>query len=240
MSTVTPQSAHNLASRSRLYRTRRQGYEPSTVPPRIRRRDHGSWTRETEPQPETRRHDRAPARSRRLRPRHGAPRSQRKMTAATAFVANQQPDALRKQRGVLAPFGLRITRAMQPSAARGKTAECVAKHSSGVAPAGDALVAEGLVRIVGRQRPKAIVPVGAPAPGRLRQPRLRGRLATPPMHELCTLGRSRSRPTSLPLAKGRAAGGVRLPACAPCCEHKERRTPGATRAMQSRESRSAR
>jgi hypothetical protein len=44
-----------------------------------------------------------------------------------AFVANQQPDALRKQqRGVLAPFGLRIIPAMQPSAARGKTAECVA------------------------------------------------------------------------------------------------------------------
>jgi hypothetical protein len=42
-------------------------------------------------------------------------------------VANQQPDALRKQqRGGLAPFGLRIIRAMQPSAARGKTAECVA------------------------------------------------------------------------------------------------------------------
>ena len=43
------------------------------------------------------------------------------------IVANQQPDALRKQqRGVLAPFGLRIIRAMQPSAARGKTAESVA------------------------------------------------------------------------------------------------------------------
>jgi hypothetical protein len=46
---------------------------------------------------------------------------------ASPFVANQQPDALRKQqRGVLAPFGLRIIPAMQPSAARGKTAECVA------------------------------------------------------------------------------------------------------------------
>ena len=29
----------------------------------------------------------------------------------------------------LAPFGLRIIRAMQPSAAGGETAECVAKHS---------------------------------------------------------------------------------------------------------------
>ena len=48
---------------------------------------------------------------------------------AIAIVANQQPDALRKQqRGVLAPFGLRIIRAMQPSAARGKTAECVANQ----------------------------------------------------------------------------------------------------------------
>jgi hypothetical protein len=46
------------------------------------------------------------------------------------IVANQQPDALRKQqRGVLAPFGLRIIPAMQPSGARGKTAECVAKRS---------------------------------------------------------------------------------------------------------------
>jgi hypothetical protein len=48
---------------------------------------------------------------------------------ATPFVANQQPDALRKQqRGVLAPFGLRMIPGMQPSAARGKTAECVAKQ----------------------------------------------------------------------------------------------------------------
>jgi hypothetical protein len=29
----------------------------------------------------------------------------------------------------LAPFGLRIIRAIQPSAARGRTAECVAKRS---------------------------------------------------------------------------------------------------------------
>jgi hypothetical protein len=51
-------------------------------------------------------------------------------------VANQQSDALRKQqRGVLALFGLRIIRAMQPSAARGKTAECVALRSSGAWPA---------------------------------------------------------------------------------------------------------
>jgi hypothetical protein len=51
------------------------------------------------------------------------------VNAPTATVANQQPDALRKQqRGVLAPFGLRIIRAMQPSAARGKTAECVANQ----------------------------------------------------------------------------------------------------------------
>ena len=35
----------------------------------------------------------------------------------------------------LAPFGLRIIRAMQPSAARGETAECVALRSSGVWPA---------------------------------------------------------------------------------------------------------
>ena len=45
-------------------------------------------------------------------------------------MANQQPDALQnQQRGVdvnVARFGLRIVRAMQPSAARGKTAECVA------------------------------------------------------------------------------------------------------------------
>jgi len=68
-----PQSAHSLASRSRLYRTRRQGNEPSALPPRIRRCDHGSWARETEPQPEARRHDCAPARGRRLRPRHRAP-----------------------------------------------------------------------------------------------------------------------------------------------------------------------
>ena len=54
----------------------------------------------------------------------------RSVDAATATVANQQPDALRKQqRGGLAPFGLRIIRAMQPSAVRGKTAECVANHS---------------------------------------------------------------------------------------------------------------
>jgi hypothetical protein len=31
----------------------------------------------------------------------------------------------------LAPFGLRIIRAMQPSAARGETAECVALRSRG-------------------------------------------------------------------------------------------------------------
>jgi hypothetical protein len=44
-------------------------------------------------------------------------------------VANQQPEARRKQqRGDLALFGLRIIRAMQTSAARGKTAECVAKR----------------------------------------------------------------------------------------------------------------
>jgi hypothetical protein len=35
----------------------------------------------------------------------------------------------------LAPFGLRIIRAMQPSAARGKTAECVAKQSREESPA---------------------------------------------------------------------------------------------------------
>jgi hypothetical protein len=52
---------------------------------------------------------------------------ERQQATTIEFVANQQPDALRKQqRGVLAPFGLRIIPAMQPSAARGKTAECVA------------------------------------------------------------------------------------------------------------------
>ncbi len=35
----------------------------------------------------------------------------------------------------LAPFGLRIIRAMQPSAARGKTAEWVAKDKLAPAPA---------------------------------------------------------------------------------------------------------
>jgi hypothetical protein len=68
-----PHGARGLANPSRLRRTRRQGYEPSALSPRIRRRDHGSWSRKTEPQPETRRHDRAPARGGRLRPRHGAP-----------------------------------------------------------------------------------------------------------------------------------------------------------------------
>ena len=68
-----PHGARGLANPSRLHRTRRQGYEPSALSPRIRRRHHGSWSRETEPQPETRRHDRAPARGVRLRPRHGAP-----------------------------------------------------------------------------------------------------------------------------------------------------------------------
>ena len=38
-----PQSAHSLASRSRLDRTRRQGNEPSALPPRIRGCDYGSW-----------------------------------------------------------------------------------------------------------------------------------------------------------------------------------------------------
>ena len=58
----------------------------------------------------------------------------------------QQPDALRKQqRGVLAPFGLRIIRAMQPSAARGKTAECVAKQSRRAGAADEPYVAQALV-----------------------------------------------------------------------------------------------
>jgi hypothetical protein len=37
----------------------------------------------------------------------------------------------------LAEFGLRIIPAMQPSAARGKTAECVAKHSPALPLADD-------------------------------------------------------------------------------------------------------
>jgi hypothetical protein len=45
----------------------------------------------------------------------------------------------------LAPFGLRIIRAMQPSAARGETAECVALRWSGMAGARDRVVAEALV-----------------------------------------------------------------------------------------------
>jgi hypothetical protein len=42
----------------------------------------------------------------------------------------------------LAPFGLRIIRAMQPSAARGETAECVAKESRQSRGAG---ITKGLV-----------------------------------------------------------------------------------------------
>ena len=77
---------------------------------------------------------------------------------AIAIVANQQPDALRKQqRGGLAPFGFRIIRAMQPSAARGKTAECVAEHSSRVAGARDPLVANSIVRSAIVAPSKAIV-----------------------------------------------------------------------------------
>jgi hypothetical protein len=64
---------------------------------------------------------------------------------ATRFVANQQPDALRKQqRGVLAPFGLRIIQAMQSSAARGKTAECVAKQSRGAGTADESYITEAI------------------------------------------------------------------------------------------------
>jgi hypothetical protein len=50
---------------------------------------------------------------------------------AIVFVANQRRDALRSSSAAsevtLAWFGLRIIRAMQPSAVRGKTAECVAR-----------------------------------------------------------------------------------------------------------------
>ena len=67
-----PQSTHSVAGRSRLYGTGRQGYESSALPPRIRHCDHGSWARETEPQPEARRHDRPPGGGRGVRPRHRA------------------------------------------------------------------------------------------------------------------------------------------------------------------------
>ena len=46
----------------------------------------------------------------------------------------------------LAPFGLRIIPAMQPSATRGKAAECVAKRSRGATGRGDRGVHKGLVR----------------------------------------------------------------------------------------------
>jgi hypothetical protein len=77
-------------------------------------------------------------------------------------VANQQPDALRKQqRGGLAPFGLRIIRAMQPSAARGKTAECVAKRSCDQR-VGGVLLRRQLDRRLGESRTtKAVVTAGA-------------------------------------------------------------------------------
>ena len=68
-----PQSAHSLASRSRLYGTGRRGYEPSALPPRIRGRDHGSWSRETDL---SQKHVGMIVRQLedgRLRPRHGAP-----------------------------------------------------------------------------------------------------------------------------------------------------------------------
>ena len=50
----------------------------------------------------------------------------------------------------LAPFGLRIIRAMQPSAARGETAECMALHRVALATTDRSYVAEALAR---RKRP---------------------------------------------------------------------------------------
>jgi hypothetical protein len=54
----------------------------------------------------------------------------------------------------LARFGLRIVPAMQPSPARGETAECVAKDSSAGHWAGASLVAEAVARGARRGAPK--------------------------------------------------------------------------------------
>jgi hypothetical protein len=48
----------------------------------------------------------------------------------------------------LVPFGLRIIRAMQPSAARDETAECVAKRSPGASDPHDRGVAIGIVPVI--------------------------------------------------------------------------------------------
>ena len=56
---------------------------------------------------------------------------------------------------ILAPFGLRIIRAT-PSAARGETAESVAKRSSASAPAGYSCVAKAIARAVRRRKVEAI------------------------------------------------------------------------------------
>jgi hypothetical protein len=60
-------------------------------------------------------------------------------------VANQQPDGVREQQWWcdvgLARFGSRIIRAMQPSPARGATAECVAKRSCDVGKVDECFVA---------------------------------------------------------------------------------------------------
>ena len=51
---------------------------------------------------------------------------------AIACVANQQLDAYKSSSAAsdagVEPFGLRVIRAMQPSAARGETAECAAEQ----------------------------------------------------------------------------------------------------------------
>jgi hypothetical protein len=59
---------------------------------------------------------------------------------------------------------LRIIRAMQPSAARGKTAECVAEHSRGIACVRDRGVAKAIARREAARGSRAIAP-GCRHPG---------------------------------------------------------------------------
>jgi hypothetical protein len=56
----------------------------------------------------------------------------------------------------LPPFGSRIIRAMQPSAVRGKTAECVATRLSAVRVAGALLVVDPMAETRSDARGKAI------------------------------------------------------------------------------------
>jgi hypothetical protein len=86
-------------------------------------------------------------------PDHAWSSSQLGGSLVAAFVANQQPDALRKQqRGVLAPFGLRIIR--QCSRPPRETAECVAKRSRRAGRSRDRDVAEAMTRCAHGQAPK--------------------------------------------------------------------------------------